>query len=450
MDKGAIGNFLRNIGQSHLSYGIDTLSAKELESFACDLTKYGKDTLPMQVEAMEKTSKEPEIITPLMLYEKERSKEEESQGKEILRLGKVGCLLLAGGQGTRFGSHGPKGLTTVSLVKQKSLFQIFLEKTLAASKQVDRPLSLAIMTSPQNHEQTCAFLEQNGWFGLDREQISIFMQEEIPFLDPQRRWLLEAPGKIAKGPNGNGFALQLLEKSGIAKKWRTLGIEMVNVVQIDNPLADPFDAAFLGFHQRKQSLVSMKVVRRTDPDEKVGVICLKNNKVQVAEYFEMGDALSKKRDSKGDLLFPLVNIGLFCFSMDFIALAAQSSLPWHMAKKTTEALCPGKESEGIQKIDVCKFETFIFDVFVFADTCSVIEYPRKECYSALKNAQGERSIKTVQRDLLERDRQVFKQITGNEAPSQIFELDPAFYYPTEKLLHKWKGQSLPSTAYVEP
>ena len=52
--------------------------------------------------------------------------------------------------------------------------------------------------------------------------------------------------------------------------------------------------------------------------------------------------------------------------------------------------------------------------------------------------------------LQKRDREVFEKITGTIPPSVVFELDPSFYYPTSKLLEKWKGKSLPEASYINP
>jgi UDP-N-acetylglucosamine/UDP-N-acetylgalactosamine diphosphorylase len=71
----------------------------------------------------------------------------------------VGCILIAGGQGSRLRFNGPKGMYPISPIKNKSLFQLFAEKTLAAGLQVGKMLRLAIMTSPYNHEETMRYFQ---------------------------------------------------------------------------------------------------------------------------------------------------------------------------------------------------------------------------------------------------------------------------------------------------
>ena len=84
----------------------------------------------------------------------------------------------------------------------------------------------------------------------------------LPFVDDRGHWLLEEPGKIAQGPDGNGHALRLFYESGLWDKWRAKGIEYLNIIVVDNALADPFDPEFIGFAHRTGTDVSLKAVAR--------------------------------------------------------------------------------------------------------------------------------------------------------------------------------------------
>lgn len=350
-----------------------------------------------------------------------------SSGMKLLNEGKVGCLILAGGQGSRLGMHLPKGLVPVSPIKSKTLFQLLCEKTKAASLQAGQSLPLAIMTSPLNHEQTVSYIEKNDRFGLGSNQISFFTQEMLPFLDDKGHWLLDSKGKITEGPDGNGSALSRFFHSGIWSDWQRLGIEYVNVVLIDNPLADPFDPALFAAHAEARADVTLKCVPRLYPEEKVGLVAERSGKIQVVEYFELPEE---------ERLLPkwhVANVSLFCFSMEFIAKTSDVKLPWHLARKG----------------GLWKFETFIFDLLSFSEKTEVVLYPREEAYSPLKNASGEASVETVRTALLASDRRIYQAVSGLIPPEKPFELDPAFYYPTSQLLESWKGKELPNSDYIE-
>lgn len=339
-------------------------------------------------------------------------------GKLKGEVGNVGCIILSGGQGTRMASPEAKALLPVSVVRKKCLLQLFCEKREAASKKVGFRLPLAIMTSPLNHEKISSYLQKHHW-----ENVDLFSQEMLPFLNDQGNWFFEAPGKIAQGPDGNGYALKLFYRSGLWEKWKKAGIEAVNIVQIDNPLADPYDAELAAYHFEQKADVTIKAAFRESPSEKVGAIGLQNGKVAIVEYSELENAAP----------FTVANIGLFCMSMKFIEKIASITLPWHLARKN----------------DAWKFETFIFDLLNYADKVKVLVYPREEVYSPLKNASGEKSLQTVQASLLAEERKILEKLSGASLSNRVIELDAAFHYPTPELLQKWKGKQLPEQDYID-
>jgi len=51
-----------------------------------------------------------------------------SIGLQLIKEGQVGCVILAGGQGSRLGFEGAKGKFDIGLPSKKSLFQILTER----------------------------------------------------------------------------------------------------------------------------------------------------------------------------------------------------------------------------------------------------------------------------------------------------------------------------------
>ena len=51
-------------------------------------------------------------------------------------------------------------------------------------------------------------------------------------------------------------------KSGIYDKWKALGIEYVQVILIDNPLAAPYDSNQIGTQFKTRSEISVKAVKK--------------------------------------------------------------------------------------------------------------------------------------------------------------------------------------------
>lgn len=323
-------------------------------------------------------------------------------GQELIAAGEVGCLLIAGGQGSRLQFDAPKGMYPIS-DKGESLFELCAQRIVAYGKKVGRLLPLAIMTSSADENTVKNFFKKNYLFGLSEEQLFFFSQGVLPFLDRKGNLFLEAKDKIAEGPDGNGSSLDHFAKSGIKDLWVKAGVRYLNYILIDNPLADPFDAALVGFHHRQQLDITIKCITRKEPEEKVGILIRNQGKVEVIEYSELPDIERYALNSNGGLKHPCANISLFCFSLDFIhKIQRQGSniqIPLHKAFKATKYLSDEGVTLMAKEPMAWKFEKFIFDVLPFAERVKALVYPREVCFAPLKNMQGADSVETVRNAL---------------------------------------------------
>lgn len=370
----------------------------------------------------------------------EELKEEKKRGQELCKRGKIAALIVAGGQGSRLGFEGPKGKFPVS-VHQKTLFQLFAEKVLAASRLYQEDLCMALMTSAANHQETKAYFQEKQFFGLQPWQVDFFQQEHWPLLNEEGQLFLDEKKRLAKGPNGNGYALHKLYTTGIWQKWWERGVRYLHFLTIDNPLADPFDPTLLGFHEKEALDITIKACERVDAQENLGVLLQKNNKPCVVEYSEIPLQEREARENAQSLKHPCANISLFCFSMDFVQKIAEEPMPLHLAHKLV--------SSAKGKCYAWKFETFIFDLLEKSQKIKALIYPRKHCFAPLKQQEGPHGIKALQKALLERDIEIFEKISGKKMESSVlFELAQDFHYPSKHLKERWQGQSLPKNSYI--
>lgn len=323
-----------------------------------------------------------------------------SLGKLLLKQGRVGCIVLAGGDGSRLGWPGPKGTFPISLIQRKTLFEMLIEKVTAASLYYECSLSCAVMTSPLNHEVTRRCFPP---------EIELFSQGLLPLLDENKQPLAE------KRPSGNGEVWKYFSCSPIYQNWKQKGIEYIQVIPIDNPLAEPFDPNQIGIHAKTKAEITLKVVEKLHPEEAVGVIGEKEGKPCVVEYLE-----------NPPQSWHLANTGLFSFHMSFVDRVKSLSLPLHEVKKFAEG-----------KI-VYKSEYFIFDLLSYSEKTEMILYPREETFAPLKTRQD---IQHVQRAMLHKDRKIFEAVTGNRCGEETIELHPEFYYPGPNFLKQWRGKS---------
>ncbi len=369
----------------------------------------------------------PEDMTPLKDYQQAGSVGDYLAGQRFIAEGRVGCIVVAGGQGSRLGSKKPKGLFPISAVKRKTLFQLLAERVLAASKLAGRALFLAIMTSRANNRASVEYFIANNFFGLPPDCVFFFEQGELPFLDAEGHPLLTQEGTALSGPDGNGGALEAFCSTHIAGLWAGAGVRWVNFIQIDNPLADPFDAELVGYHARTQQEVTIKSVMRKNLAEPVGTLVQTEAGIRVVEYSELPE---KQRQGH-----KLANISCFCFSMNFIKRAKVTRC--HKAWKKVKA-----------GLHAWKFERFIFDALSQAHALGVLVYERATCFAPLKNAAGEDSPTTVTAALIEADKRAYEAVSGLPAPAHLFEVHPQFYYPTQELIDRWHKRPVGEETYL--
>ncbi|HEX8912130.1 MAG TPA: UTP--glucose-1-phosphate uridylyltransferase, partial [Humisphaera sp.] len=171
-----------------------------------------------------------------------------ARGKELLKAGKVGAFLVAGGQGTRLGYDGPKGEYKVTPIKQKPLFQTFAEQLLNHSRTSGKSIPWYIMTSEVNDAPTRAFFEKHSYFGYPKADVFFFQQGMMPAFAADGTLLLGEQDSLALSPDGHGGSLRALDRSGALADMKRRGVEHLSYFQVDNPLVHTIDPLFLGLH----------------------------------------------------------------------------------------------------------------------------------------------------------------------------------------------------------
>jgi UDP-N-acetylglucosamine/UDP-N-acetylgalactosamine diphosphorylase len=374
-----------------------------------------------------------------------------AQGEEMLRAEKVAAVLVAGGQGSRLGFERPKGAYPIGPLSKKSLFQLHAEKLLATVRRYHTRIPWYIMTSDTNDGETRAFFEQHKLFGYPPEDIFFFEQEMIPALDENGKLILDAPDHIFMNPNGHGGTISALGKNGALADMRRRGIEEFYYFQVDNVLLKLCDPLFIGYHVTANAEMSAKVCGKRDPYEKLGVIGRlvdpatgKPGPLKVIEYSDMTEADKEARNPDGTLKYNAGNLAIHLFKVDFVEREVQdkTKVPWHVAHKKipyldeTGALVQPEQPNGY------KFETFVFDRLSHARQAVLLEVDRRVEFSAVKNATGEDSPQTTQRDLCafyagwleQAGVAVPREVSGNLKVH--IEISPLFALDAEELARK--------------
>ncbi len=344
----------------------------------------------------------PAAAVPLLDSLQDRWEEKQAirRGSRALEDGQVAVVLVAGGQGTRLGHDGPKGTFPVGPVSNKSLFQIHAEKVLALSRRYGMPLPLYVMTSPDNDETTREFFADHKFFGLGRDQTIFFQQGMIPVLDRQTGKLLMADKhRIATSPNGHGGVVKALADDGHLDVMRRRGVKYVFYYQVDNPLVKVADPAYLGRHIDADAEMSLKVVRKSRAEEKLGVVVKVDGRLQLIEYSDLPEAIARRRLPDGSLEIWAGSIAVHVFNLSFLERLGrgEGELPHHRAIKRVACLDETGQPIVPAEANAIKFEMFIFDALPLARNALVVETSRAEEFEPLKNASGEHSPASVRR-----------------------------------------------------
>lgn len=320
-------------------------------------------------------------------------------GNDALRKGKAAALLLAGGQGTRLGADGPKGAFNIGETKELSIFACQMNNLKAEIAESGVFPYLLVMTSDKNDVETRAFWEKNEYFGYPREKVRFFVQETAPCCSFDGKILLEEKYLPATSPNGNGGWFSSLKKCGLYDELKSSGVEWINVYAVDNVLQRPLDPVFLGATIESGVNCGAKAVRKCDENEKVGVLCKKDGKAAVIEYYEMTKELAALRDEQGELVYSYGVILNYFFSLSRLEETEKEIIPVHVVKKKIACVDERGEKYAPETENGYKFETLAVDLISFMGSVLPYEVERGKEFAPVKNAEGKDSVQTAREAL---------------------------------------------------
>jgi UDP-N-acetylglucosamine/UDP-N-acetylgalactosamine diphosphorylase len=443
---------LQNAGQTHVLTGWDLLHAELRAGLARQLASIDFTLLEsLRGQVTNPPEAIPASIDPVPITPATFTHEEKARGEDALRRGEVAALLVAGGQGTRLGAIQPKGMFPAAAVSGHPLYQIHAEKVLALSRRYGQPVPFLVMTSPATDEQTRAFFEEHHNFGLSAEQVTFFTQGTMPAVCKHTgRLLLEAPGKLFLSPNGHGGTLTALAESGVLSELGIRGVKHVFYFQVDNPLVKVCDPGFIGRHIATQSEASSKVVVKTDPAEKVGVLVSTDGRCSIIEYTLLPKELADRREPTGELSFRAGSPAIHLFSTHFlerVTRTAAGSLPYRTALKSVAHFDPdrGEAITAPKEPNAVKFERFIFDALPHAERWLAVETPRAEEFAPIKNASGPDSPESSRALQIALHTQWLAR-AGIDTHGHAVEISPLFALDADELAAKVP----PGTTITEP
>ena len=303
-------------------------------------------------------------------------------GKKELSEGKVGVIILSGGQGSRLGFDHAKGMYNIGETKDVYLFELLINNLFKVVKEVNRFIPLFIMTSMENNDEIVAFFKEHNYFGYDSNYINFFTQGHLPALNLDGSVYHDKEGKEVLLPSGNGGWYKKLVESKLLAKYPE--IEWLNVVGVDNPLQIMADPTFIGATIQNKHLIGAKVIEKAYKDERVGVICRIDNKPSILEYFDAPEWVKDARDENGDFIYKYGVILNYLFSKKVLDENIDTPFKKYEVKKDVNV-------HG-EIVPLLKTEMLILDMIEYFDSVCIYEVEREKEFAPIKNKEGIDSV----------------------------------------------------------
>ena len=397
---------LQSINQEHVLHFYNELSPQEQDTLLTQIESQDWQNLQKLIDAY--VFQDPQMVSystiaPAPYYPanpsielSETYIEARNLGGVLLKQGKVAAFTVAGGQGTRLGFEGPKGMF-IATRSGKSLFQVFAEQLCKAQEKYNSHIPWYIMTSPMNDSQTRAFFAENTYFDLEPSDIMFFPQGTLPSIGLDGKLLLSSKSDLALNADGHGGSLRALRRSGALADMKKRGVEYLSYIQVDNPNVQMIDPLFIGLHAQAKAEMSAKMLPKTHAKEKVGNFCLQDDKMSVIEYSDIPDDLANRRNADGSLAFNAGNVAIHIISVSFIdrlTSGHDAQLPYHKAIKAVPFVDETGKLIKPAKPNAVKLERFIFDALPLANQAIILETDRIEEFAPIKNAAGDDSAES--------------------------------------------------------
>jgi len=387
---------LNMLHQEHIAAHMKTLSESDQLAMVRQIDGLDFSVLSAR-EINEKRGKfEPLFATTLKEIADNR-KQFTKTGLEAISHGKVGAVLLAGGQGSRLGFDHPKGMFNIGVERELYIFECLINNLLEVTKQANAWVPLFIMTSVDNNKETREFFEKHNYFGYSSENVWFFVQEQLPTVDTNGKLMLSGTGVISTAPNGNGGWYASMAKTGMLQIVKEAKLEWLNVFAVDNVLQRIADPCFIGAVIESGKVSGAKVVAKATPEEKVGVLCLEDGKPSIVEYYEMTDEMLYSREADGTLSYNYGVILNYLFLVDKLNQTVSVKLPLHRAFKKIKYINAEGNIITPDEPNAYKFETLVLDMVKLQEDCLAYEVDRSKEFAPVKNKTGVDSVDTARK-----------------------------------------------------
>jgi UTP--glucose-1-phosphate uridylyltransferase len=268
-------------------------------------------------------------------------------GLELIRQGKVGAVILAGGMATRFGGVVK---AVVPVLGDRSFLELKHEDLRAVGARAGGQVHTYVMSSFATHERILAHLPERH---LESPSVEVFPQFVSLRLTPEGALFREEDGTLSPYATGHGDFTFALRRSGVLKRFREAGGQVLVMSNVDN-LGATLDPALVALHVELKGAITAEVVRK-EAGDKGGAPARLNGVPQIIEGFRFPKGFDQ--DS-----IPVFNTNTFL--LDAAAIDRDFELPYYRVEKKVE----GRTA--------VQFERLVGELTAFVPT-RFVEVPRE-------------------------------------------------------------------------
>lgn len=184
--------------------------------------------------------------------------------------------------------------------------------------------------------------------------------------------------------------------TGVLNDVKARGIEWLNIFAVDNVLQRIADPVFVGATLDSGRVSGAKVVRKADPQERVGVLCLEDGKPSIVEYYEMTEEIIRSREKNGELSYNFGVILNYLFRVDKLEEIMNAKMPVHVVEKKIPHINEQGEYINPETPNGYKFELLVLDMIHLFENCLSYEVVRDYEFAPIKNKTGVDSVESAQ------------------------------------------------------
>jgi UTP--glucose-1-phosphate uridylyltransferase len=243
------------------------------------------------------------------------------QGMQLVRDGKVGFVVLAGGMATRFGGV-VKAI--VPARGERSFLQLKHDDVQQLADAAGGTIPLFVMSSFATHDVIGAHVQEKK-LSTARVPVTVFPQTVALRLTPQGEVFHDDSGALSPYATGHGDLGAALRASGVLERFSRAGGQMLMMTNVDN-LGASLEPALLALHAQGGAAVTGEVVHKL-PGDAGGAPARLGGKPQIIEGFRF------PKDFNQDAI-SVFNTNTFTF--DVAALDRDFALPYYRVEKKVD------------------------------------------------------------------------------------------------------------------